>query len=173
MRKKKLDLSTQIQSLSPDYQKLQSYVSEFKRFAWYDNQLNKISITSLDLTELQISVILRQALLFHHGLRYNLLAFCIMPNHVHVVIQQLLQEDDNPYPLSKITQSWKRQSSTQIKKLLDLKSSIWQPESYDHVIRNEKELRYYVEYVLENPVQAGFVKHWQDWEQSWVNPVLL
>jgi len=162
-----------IQHMSPDLKKLRSYTYEKHSFEWFDAKLSQIMASPVSLTKLEVAHIITDSLNYYHSIRYDLIAYCIMPNHVHVIIQQMKQADDNPYPLSKITQSWKRHTSTQIKKLLNIPDSIWQPESYDHVIRNESELSHYLEYTMDNPVKAELVGKWQDWEFSWVNPVFL
>jgi REP element-mobilizing transposase RayT len=170
---RKQAFEAKIASLSPDYQALQQYSFEKQRFAWFDSQLPLFKGTPAFLTQDNIAPLVIDPLLFHTGSRYTLSAYCLMPNHVHVIIQQERGTADNPFPLSKITQSWKRHSSTKIKKTLGIADSVWQAESYDHVIRNEQELMHYLEYVMENPVQAGLVEKWDDWKWSWVNPVFL
>jgi putative transposase len=168
--KLKQESDANLAHLSQEYKLLQTYSNEKHRFEWYDVRLNYIEGLCITLTNFEIAQIIKDVLFFHHGTRYHLYAFCVMPNHVHVIIQQLKIEDDNPFPLPKITQSWKRHSSMQIKKLLDISDSVWQTESYDHVIRNEIELSYYLEYTLQNPVNAGLVDNWQAWNYSWINP---
>jgi REP element-mobilizing transposase RayT len=169
----KQSFAEETKHLSLDLINLQAYALERKRFAWLDTQLSQMNESTIDLTQSSYAQIIKDVLHFHAGLRYTLYAFCIMKNHVHVIIQQLMQEDDNPFPLAKITQSWKRHSSAQIKKLSGIDDLIWQAESYDHVIRNEQELSYYLEYTLDNPVNAGLVEKWQDWELGWLNPVFV
>jgi REP element-mobilizing transposase RayT len=152
---------------------MQRHVNEKKRFEWLDSQILSIPDTPDFLKHKDIAQIVMDTLIFHNGVRYILYAYCIMPNHVHVIIQQNAEEDGNPYPLPKITQSWKRHSSTQIKRVLNRSEPVWQDESYDHVIRNEQELSYYLEYTIMNPVHAGLAVKWEDWGFTWINPVFL
>jgi REP element-mobilizing transposase RayT len=101
---------------------------------------------------------LMQDTLFHFdGKRYVLLAWCIMPNHVHVVLDPLAGFD-----LSKIIHAWKSYSATQANRLLQRKGPFWQTEYYDHLIRDEADFRHAMEYVLNNPSKAGL----SDWK--WV-----
>lgn len=44
----------------------------------------------------------------------------------------------------------------------------WQAESYDHLIRSDRELGAIGNYILENPVKAGLVTKWEDWPYSYV-----
>jgi REP element-mobilizing transposase RayT len=53
--------------------------------------------------------IVEDSFLFGDQTRYILLAWVVMPNHIHVLIQQ-----KDGWPLAKVVQSWKRHSSRQI-----------------------------------------------------------
>ncbi|MBI3465874.1 MAG: hypothetical protein HY000_22895 [Planctomycetes bacterium] len=43
---------------------------------------------------------------------------------------------------------------------------LWQPRSYDHVLREEESVMAVADYILNNPVRKGYVKQWQDWPYS-------
>ena len=89
--------------------------------------------------------------------RYRLFAWCVMPNHVHTVIQPL---DRNELP--QILHSWKSFTASSANRLLNRSGPFWQVEYYDHMIRDEDDLNHAVEYVLGNPSKAGL----RDWK--WV-----
>ena len=108
---------------------------------------------------------------------YCLDAYCIMPNHVHVVFTPLAMQSsrtdvvnsaENPAqteglcynPLSSIMQSLKGYTAYKANRLLGRSGAFWQGESYDHVIRDLNEWRRIVTYVLNNPVKAGLVDTW-------------
>ncbi|MBP9224642.1 MAG: DUF3387 domain-containing protein [Verrucomicrobiales bacterium] len=100
------------------------------------------------------------ALRHHDGDRYRLLAWSIMPNHVHVLIQAY--ED-----LAKIVQSWKsytgkwalkRNRRLELGISLDQKG-FWQSEYWDRFIRDEKHFDSALDYILGNPVKAGLDKY--------------
>ncbi len=101
------------------------------------------------------AALLQSALRLFDGKRYDLLAWCVMPNHAHVVLKTHPGET-----LEKILHSWKSFTSHEIHKLRGTSGTIWQKESYDHLVRDGEDLRNQVEYVLANPVKAGF----EDWE---------
>jgi tRNA threonylcarbamoyl adenosine modification protein (Sua5/YciO/YrdC/YwlC family) len=106
------------------------------------------------LRDERIAKIVRDALLHFEKERYELAAWCIMPNHVHVIVR--------PTPghtLSEILHSWKSFSAQRANRLLRRVGKFWQSESYDHLIRSERNLRNQVRYVLENPQKAG-LKSW-------------
>ncbi len=81
--------------------------------------------------------------------RYRLFAWCVMPNHVHVVLQPLAGHE-----LPQILHSWKSFTANAANKALERKGSFWQPEYYDHLIRNEEDLWRSIQYVLQNPAGA-------------------
>ena len=93
--------------------------------------------------------------------RYALHAWCIMPNHVHAIVQPRAGQE-----LSAILKSWKGYVAHEANRKLGRAGEFWQPEYYDHVIRNEAELAETVRYVQLNPNQAGLT-NWR-----WVCPPL-
>ena len=101
--------------------------------------------------------------------RYRLLAYVVMPNHVHVLIQVMENQE-----LSKIIHSWKSYTSNQLKKVLALlgnndlfpENGVWQREYWDRFIRSEEHYHNTIAYIHYNPVKAGLVKHSKDWPWS-------
>ena len=106
------------------------------------------------LRDERIARMVQDALEHFHGDRYELTAWAIMPNHVHVVVRPL-----GDHPLPEILHSWKSFTAKQANKLLDRSGPFWQEEYYDHLIRDEQDFRHAVEYVLSNPEQAG-LENW-------------
>ena len=102
-----------------------------------------------------IAAIVASALIHFDGKRYRLLAWSIMPNHVHVVVQPF-----GGHPLSSIVHSWKRYSAREANKLLDRGGSFWQVEYYDHLIRDKNDLLHHIEYTWNNSDVAG-LKNWK------------
>ncbi len=51
--------------------------------------------------------------------------------------------------------------------------AFWQHESYDHVVRNEREYERILAYIVNNPVKAGLVSDWQEWPYTFVVGQLL
>jgi REP element-mobilizing transposase RayT len=104
-----------------------------------------------------------------------------MPNHVHFLANferqlldknkfQLNHEELNYKQLSKIMQYIKGGSAREINlHLNNTGNSVWAKDSYDHFIRNDKEFKNVINYILKNPVKAGFVESTDDWKYSYVN----
>ena len=106
----------------------------------------------------RIAQIVSDALHYHNGQRYRLIRWCIMPNHVHVVLEVF-----EGYSLSTILQTWKSYSAHAICKLLARKGRIWMPEYFDRFVRSEEHLRFAMDYVDNNPVKAGLCANPSDW----------
>ena len=107
------------------------------------------------LREDRIAKIVAEALAFFDGTRYRLGAWCIMPNHVHTVVEPMRGHD-----LPEILHSWKSYSAKEINRVLGTKGPFWEEEYYDHLIRDERDLDAQIEYVLTNPQRAG-LKNWK------------
>lgn len=97
------------------------------------------------------------------GERYELAAFCIMSNHVHVVLKPLEKTENDYYSLAQILHTMKGYTAGRANRLLGRTGAFWEHESYDHYVRDAEELKRIVPYVVNNPVKAGLVMDWQGW----------
>ena len=120
------------------------------------------------MRDARIAELVAESLHYRDGQVYRLVAFCIMPNHLHLVIVPLPTEDGAFHSLSAIMHSLKRYTARQANLLLGREGAFWQQESYDHVVRDEAEARRIIEYVLNNPVKAGLAQSWEDWPWNYV-----
>ncbi len=103
----------------------------------------------------RVAEIVANSLEHFDGNRYELLAWCVMPNHVHVVVQMA-----EGVELPELMRSWRSFTAREANKLLNRSGDFWQPEYYDHLIRDGDDLTHAVEYAWDNPDQAG----WPDWQ---------
>ena len=103
---------------------------------------------------------------YRDGKVYRLDAFSIMPNHTHVVLKPLTKGLDY-HSLATIMQSLKGFTAHECNLLLGREGEFWVHESYDHYIRDKDERHRIVAYVLNNPVKAGYVKHWREWKWNY------
>jgi type I restriction enzyme R subunit/putative DNA methylase len=118
-----------------------------------------------------VAKVMQQTLLIADGQRYRLLAWCIMPNHVHVLIEPLIG-------LPKIVQSWKSFTAKWAishnaelglgipKPVGSTKNQFWMRDYWDRYIRNEKHYYAVIEYIHNNPVKAGLCQEASDWQWS-------
>ena len=91
-----------------------------------------------------------QRLLAGHGTAYQLDVWCIMPNHIHALV-----EPAENVPLGEIIRHWKGGSSHDINQLLQRRGSLWQREPFDHIVRSEAQLEHFRRYIENNPQKAG------------------
>lgn len=110
------------------------------------------------LRDERIASIVENALLYFDGERYRLLAWCIMPNHVHVLSEMI-----RGYPLADVLHSWKSFTANEANRLLGRTGAFWQREYFDRFIRNERHLRMAIEYIENNPVKAGLARSPEEW----------
>lgn len=141
------------------------YDLDKKYFGLFDKELDK-SNEPYWLKQPEIAQIVADSIDFFENEDKNLInyAYCIMPNHLHWVLKL---NDDAPV-LYKLLQRMKSHTARKANKMLHLEGQFWEDESYDHIVRNEKEFDNIIWYTLQNPVKAGFVKEWKDWKFSFV-----
>lgn len=108
-----------------------------------------------------IADLVEDTLLHGDGTRYHLLAWCVMPNHVHVLF-----EIRGASSLSAVLQAWKSFSAKAINQHLGRSGSVWMPDYFDRYIRDDHHLAAVIEYIHTNPVKAGLVQHASEWVQS-------
>ena len=105
-----------------------------------------------------VARIVKECLLAKHDKEYNLHAWVIMPNHVHVLLSTIPENS-----ISNIIKSWKSISSRRIYKLTHESRSIWQRDYFDRYMKSEKQFAATQLYIEYNPVKAGLVRVPGDW----------
>src|SRR5207248_1553987 len=114
-----------------------------------------------------------QTVLHDAGRKYELYAACVMPDHVHVLLEPRIHTDDPDgkpvfYALSDILQTLKSVSSHRINKLAGVKGQrIWENESFDRLIRSERDLEEKFHYICRNPWDAGAAEADEDYAWLW------
>jgi REP element-mobilizing transposase RayT len=84
--------------------------------------------------------------------QYTLHAFAVMPNHVHLLLTPATA-------LPKLTKSLKNITAKRANLILGLTGrSFWQEESYDRLVRNDREFEQIRRYIENNPVRAGLIQ---------------
>lgn len=109
----------------------------------------------------EIAEILQLKLTAGHPERYQLLAWCIMPNHVHVMIREV-----ETHPLGKVVQGWKGGSAIEINRQLGRSGRLWNLDFHDRFIRDESHYHRCLNYIHRNPVKAGLCEDPEDWSFS-------
>lgn len=138
---------------------------DIEQHHWFeklDDYLDQVLCGEAFLKNEQIASLVAEAIYYRDIKVYDLISFCIMPNHVHLICTPLEKEKDDFYGLPEILHSLKRHTARQSNLILGRSGPFWQDESYDHIIRDEAELERIIKYVLHNPVKARLVKEQND-----------
>ena len=140
------------------------------------------------LREADIAEAVQNALLCFDGQRYRMLAWVVMPNHVHALFQPL-----DGWTVENIVASWKKFTARKIFEQRRARSAspgndnlligeekepiaraalpassagaagVWHREYWERDIRDENHYRQTVAYIQQNPVKAGLVARAEDW----------
>jgi REP element-mobilizing transposase RayT len=131
-------------------------------FVRYDRDLETVRRGPFWLRISLIATVVRNALLHaeqEQG-RYDLCAWVIMPNHIHLLVTPFVS-------LRVITQGLKGFTARRANQILRRQHQpFWQDESFDHWIRDEYEFQRVLRYIEENPVKAGLVRKPVQWRWS-------
>ncbi len=102
-----------------------------------------------------------------HGRRVTLHAFVVMPNHVHLLFTPLTTPTGEPFPIAEIMNGIKGSSSHDVNKILGRKGTLWEPESFDRIIRSDADFEAKMIYIIGNPLAAGLAKGPDDYQWAW------
>ena len=116
----------------------------------------------------EVARVVVDALKYFDGDRYDLHSWCVMPNHVHALFRPKPQPGGLKLDslLIPTLHSWKSFTANEANRILGRQGKFWQQEYYDSLVRSDRQFALYIRYILENPVQAGLCKLWEDWPWS-------
>jgi REP element-mobilizing transposase RayT len=174
---------------TPELLKWHDRVERFRRewFVKYEDVLHQASVGPTWLKDAAVAGEVTSVLRELDGSDYCLDAYCVMSNHIHAVFNPLLTEtelvetrDENgrlsyasEHPgLARIMQTLKGRTARECNNVLGRNGQFWEHESFDHVIR-QGQLDRTIRYVLNNPVKAGLVREWTDWQWSYCRAELI
>ncbi|WP_147303619.1 transposase [Rhodohalobacter sp. SW132] len=145
----------------------------------FESYLDKSLYGPQWLRKSSIAEIVEEAIHFRNGRLYELYAYSIMSNHVHMVFQHIehkskIKSTDHlllkDFPVTKILADLKKFTAGKCNRRLGRRGHFWQAENFDRLIRNNKELENCIRYTLNNPVKAGLVEYWDNWPHSYCKP---
>ncbi len=123
------------------------------------NTLNRLQLSEKAKDEVLSS------LKYWDSSKIKLFTAVVMPDHVHMLFKLLQDGDGDSEDLSKIMHSIKSFSANQVNKVMQRSGVVWQNESYDHVIRDERDFHNTLSYIWYNPVKKGLCDKAEDY--SW------
>jgi len=107
--------------------------------------------------------------LHDHARKYWLHCVVVMPDHVHMILTLCRDVDGNAFGLPEIMHGIKGASAHSINRALGRKGSVWQDESFDHVLRSTESLSAKAEYVRDNPIRKGLAREPGQWPWFWAD----
>ncbi len=102
-----------------------------------------------------------------NGIKFHLHAAVVMPDHAHLLLSPLTNQDGWNFSLPQIMHAIKGVSARKINLLLDRRGPVWQEEFFDHVLRSNDSLAEKANYICQNPVRAGLVKAESEYRSLW------
>ena len=107
-----------------------------------------------------------------HKKRYEMFAACVMPDHVHLLIQPWPKTDDDPrkgafWTLSELLHSIKSFAAHNINELAKRSGPVWEKEHFDRYVRSDRDLQEKFHYILRNPWDAGVAGQNEDYPWIW------
>jgi len=114
-----------------------------------------------------------RSLMLAHCLKGNnrtmhLHAVVIMPDHVHLLLTPIRNADGWPFPLQDILKLIKGPAAHSVNMLNASHGTLWQDESFDHVLRSDESFDEKLEYICQNPVRRGLATKPGEYEWLWV-----
>lgn len=143
----------------------------------YDQMLHSIVNGPDFLKDDNLKNLIRDEFFKYNGELYELLSFCIMSNHVHILIDtsiqmsEIIDKEDlemKYVSLDRIMKKIKGPTAMYCNKALNRTGQFWERESFDIYIRNDKMMDNVISYILQNPVKAGLVKEWDTYPYNYI-----
>jgi alanyl-tRNA synthetase/REP element-mobilizing transposase RayT len=125
------------------------------------------------LTSAERDIVLASVLYAHEHRQYQLFAACVMPDHVHLLFEPQIKEQDKEgkpvfFPLSEILQGIKSTTAHRINKAANVKSvHVWEEESFDRLIRGDSDLEEKFHYICRNPWDNGVAPRTENYRWLW------
>ncbi|MDO8971312.1 MAG: hypothetical protein Q7U74_11530 [Saprospiraceae bacterium] len=182
----KAQLEAEITRLKKEYPGDMKRIRDARKrnFGKYDHQLDTHPYGKCYLKQTEVAEIVATKMLKYDGSLYDLQAYSIMPNHVHVLFSMAVQvvDEQGVWPdeipedyvqLDKVMKLIKGGSSYTANRHLGRSGKFWFKDSYDHYVRKEEERLNIASYILQNPVKAGLAKKWEAWPFNYCKSSLL
>lgn len=112
------------------------------------------------LRHARVGRLVDEAMRFYHGKRCEMLAWVVMPNHVHALLRI------GATPLSVLVADWKEYTAREANRTLQLRGAFWAANCWDTFMKDPDHELKACRYIENNPVKAGLVRDPKDWPFS-------
>lgn len=142
-----------------EWESLFNIKDDLQRYAKIEDYLDR-GLGDCTLHDSRAASIVEENWLHGDGQQYRLLAWVVMPNHVHLLVE-IWQT-----PMVELIKAWKGYSARHVNRALERRGTLWQDKYWDRYTRDEAHYRKVVHYIENNPVKAGLVKAPEEWPFS-------
>lgn len=118
----------------------------YKILSPYESRMLDAGFGSCVLANKEARQVLERVLQKFNGDLYEIVAYVIMPNHVHIVM--IMNENNSPDVAMR--HIWQH-STYHINRTIGQHGALWQKTYYDHIVRNAESLKHFVKYIYNNP----------------------
>ena len=143
-----------------------------RRLPHYQKPGQAIFVTFCKQGREPFSTLARDLVLQHcvhdNGKRICLHAAVVMPEHVHMLLMPMVDEQGWPYAMPAILKQIKGVSARSVNRLPGCSWPVWQEESFDHVLRSTESFAEKLEHIRQNPVRRGLGLRPEDYQWLWV-----
>jgi REP element-mobilizing transposase RayT len=188
--KQKLDILKQekdtalheIKDLNPDEQKK----LKWRIYSQFEEELENLLNTKYRQEHLfkkrTAALILKEKIHAFDNIYYKLAAYCIMSNHVHLLLDFSVQipenwdgltNIDNYLNVGTVVGRIKGGSAHTINKTTGRSEQLWNLGYYDRYIRSDRHFHQTVSYIINNPVKAKIVEKWTDYPYIFLSDSII
>jgi putative transposase len=124
------------------------------------------------LLPVERDLVLRSILHAYDHHQYELYVACVMPDHVHMLFEPQIKEQEADgktvfWTLTEILQGIKSSSAHRINKASGKRGAVWERESFDRLMRSEADFHEKFRYICRNPWNSGVVGPRDDYRWLW------
>ncbi|HET7626038.1 MAG TPA: alanine--tRNA ligase [Verrucomicrobiae bacterium] len=125
------------------------------------------------LTPAERDIVLKSVLYAHEHRQYQLFAACVMPDHVHLLFEPQIKEQDKEgkpifWSLGEIMHGIKSTTAHRINKAANVTGvHVWEEESFDRLMRSDADLEEKFHYLCRNPWDNGVVSLTENYQWLW------
>ncbi len=125
------------------------------------------------LTPMERDIVLESILYAHNHRQYHLYAACVMPDHVHLLFEPQVKEQDKEgkpmfWSLGEILSGLKSTTAHRINKAAKIRGvHVWEEESFDRLMRGDADLEEKFHYICRNPWDNGVVPLTENYKWLW------
>lgn len=178
LRVKRDSLIEQIKQENQEDKERKIYMARRAYFYELDTYLDACQNSPKYLAIPEVATIVEEEIRRYDQQDYNLVAFTLMSNHIHLVLdfsiqlKQIIPFDLDLYTnVSEVMRKIKGSSSFHANKVIDNSGNpFWGASYYDRYIRDYNHFFGAVNYTINNVVKAKIATHWMNHPYTWLNP---